>query len=145
MRTITVPMLVLLVLITLNACKEEPDQPPAACNLEGSWELVSLKYTTPDTTGEADHTEIPTLKILNATHWMFVRHSTIGEEFVIGGGGPYTLEGTTYTEVVEYCTDPDNVGNIYTFECRVEGDTTWYHVGGIEGVALYDEVWHRVQ
>ncbi len=115
--------------------------------LVGSWELVRINEESGALSGEydedPDYQEAPTLKILNGTHWMFIRQSA--EEFVHAQGGRYTLEaGGFYTEVVEYSAIPANVGHVFEFECTVEGDSIWHHVSG-EGDNRYDEVWRRVR
>jgi hypothetical protein len=38
------------------------------------------------------------------------------------GGGTYTLHGTTYTEKLEYFSDPAYVGQTLPFTCRTEAD-----------------------
>jgi hypothetical protein len=113
----------------------------ASCDLLGSWEMVSMKMVTSDSTVEYDESERPTLKVLNGTHWMFIRQS--GDRFIFAQGGRYTLEGDTYTETVEYSADPANIGQSYTFTCSVEGEN-WHHRGGL-GNVQYDELWRRVR
>ena len=100
-----------------------------------------MEVTTPDSTYEQDYTEVPTLKILNRSHWMFIRQSA--ETFIFAQGGPYTLEDGVYTEIVGYSADPNNVGKEYVFECGLQGDSLWYHKGDLGGIYV-DEVWRRV-
>ena len=116
-------------------------------SLVGSWELVQINETAGALTGEFEsdpnYQEAPTLKILNETHWMFIRQSA--DEFVHAQGGRYSLDpGGFYTEVVEYSAIPENVGKQFMFECELEGDSIWHHVGGVSD-NRYDEVWHRVR
>lgn len=116
-------------------------------SLVGSWELVSIADSAPALSGEFEsdpnYQPAPTLKILNDTHWMFIRQSA--EQFVHAQGGRYTLEpGGLYTENVAYSAIPENVGQSFEFECVLEGDSLWHHKGG-QGDTRYDELWRRVE
>ena len=163
MKTPTVFALAFLVLFSLSACGDSTDGDGAGAapaeteatsatgdpcpSLVGSWELVSIAETalalTGDFESDPDYQESPTLKVLNDTHWMFIRQSA--DQFVHAQGGRYALEaGGFYTELVEYSAIPENVGQEFRFECRLEGDSLWHHVGG-QGDARYDELWRRVR
>ena len=161
MKTPTVFALAFLLILSLSACGDMPDEEAGSMNeaaaartvegpcpsVVGSWELVSIAETAGALTGEfesdPDYQQAPTLKILNETHWMFIRQSA--DQFVHSQGGRYALEpGGFYTEYVEYSAIPENVGQSFEFECKLEGDSLWHHVGG-QGDARYDEVWRRVR
>lgn len=142
----------LFLLFTLSACTEAsngtedgagsmPLNDGPCPSLEGSWELVSIASDAPAFDLEEDYEEAPTLKILNKTHWMFIRQSS--DRFIHSQGGRYTLEDSVYTEIVEYSALPSNIGRSYEFTCRVEGDSIWHHVGGL-GDNRYNEIWRRV-
>ena len=144
----TLPLLLLL----LGCEYADSDTPPAAvadvaypegyCNdLSGSWEMVSMTVTTADTIYTQDQSQIPTLKVINDTHWMFIRQSA--EEFIFAQGGQYRLEDGKYTEIVDYSAEPGNISKEYTFECELLDDS-WYHKGDL-GNMFVDEVWQRVQ
>jgi hypothetical protein len=115
-------------------------------SLVGSWELVSIASDAPALSQEFDtdpnYQEAPTLKVLNETHWMFIRQSS--DQFIHAQGGRYDLNDGQYTETVEYSALPDNIGKSFAFECRLEGDSLWHHVGGL-GDNRYNEVWRRVR
>lgn len=151
-----VRVLVIMLLIAGCAETEGPGEDMAAeegaaegdiCpSVVGTWELVSIKETASALSGEfesdPDYQEAPTLKVLNETHWMFIRQAA--DIFVHAQGGRYSLErGGFYTEMVEYSAIPQNVGESFSFECTIEGDSLWYHTGG-QGDNRYDEVWRRV-
>ena len=121
-----------------------PDDCP---NLSGTWELVEIRESAGALSGEfesdPEYREAPTLKVLNSTHWMFIRQTA--DVFVHAQGGRYTLDSLgQYTEYVEYSAIPQNVGQAFEFSCSLEGDSLWHHLGG-QGDARYDEVWRRVQ
>lgn len=149
--------LIWLVVLAVVGCAETADETDVASSEEavtdpcpdlmGSWELVQIQESALALSGEfesdPDYQQAPTLKILNDTHWMFIRQSA--QQFVHAQGGRYTLEpGGFYTEHVEYSAIPENVGQSFSFECTLEGDSLWHHVGG-QGDARYDEVWRRVR
>lgn len=163
MRTLFL-LSMIVALVTLGACGNSTSDTPSdsdtassnggstlsdandACpSLVGSWELISIAESSPALSGsfetDPDYQIAPTLKILNETHWMFIRQSS--DQFIHSQGGHYTLDGDTYTETVEFSAIPSNVGKSFTFECHLEGDSLWHHVGGI-GDSRYDESWRRV-
>ncbi len=163
MKTPTVFALAFLVFFAFSACGDSTDGDSAGANLGepaaesavegpcpslvGSWELVSIAETalalSGDFESDPNYQEAPTLKILNETHWMFIRQSA--DQFVHSQGGRYSLEaGGFYTEYVEFSAIPENVGLDFRFECRLEGDSLWHHVGG-QGDTRYDEIWRRVR
>lgn len=150
--------LALLVFLIVSACGDTSSGEGDAADMEaaamddvcpslvGSWELISIADDSPALTGEFEsdpnYQEAPTLKVLNNTHWMFIRQSS--ESFIHAQGGRYTLEsGGFYTEYVDYSAIPGNVGKSFSFECRLEGDSLWHHHGG-QGDTRYREVWRRV-
>jgi len=136
---------VVFFLFLISSCQDAAvyEQCPS---LVGSWELLSIDDASPALTQDfeldPDYQVAPTLKILNDTHWMFIRQSS--ERFIYAQGGHYSLDSGKYTEVVEYSLVPENIGNSYEFECRIEGDSLWYHVGGLAD-NRYNEVWRRVE
>ncbi len=116
-------------------------------DLVGSWELVEIRESAGALGGgfesDPDYQQAPTLKVLNSTHWMFIRQTA--DSFVHAQGGRYTLDSLgQYTEHVEYSAIPQNVGQTFEFNCRLEGDSLWHHQGG-QGDARYDEIWRRVR
>jgi len=125
-----------------NASTELSDPCPS---LVGSWELVSIDDQSPALGGTFDsdpnYQIAPTLKILNSDHWMFIRQSS--NRFIHAQGGRYTLHDGIYTEMVDYSAIPENVGLDFVFECRLVGDSLWYHSGGL-GDHRYQEIWRRV-
>ncbi|MFK7847201.1 MAG: hypothetical protein AB8G77_18000 [Rhodothermales bacterium] len=120
---------------------EAVSYPEGYCHdLSGSWEMVSMTVTTADSIYTQDQTEIPTLKVINDNHWMFIRQSA--DEFIFAQGGRYNLEGGKYTEIVEYSAEPENINQEYVFECEIIDDS-WYHKGDL-GSMFVDEIWQRV-
>jgi len=124
-----------------QAPPEEPKSP--AQELEGAWKLTSAKFTYPDTVMEAG--DYRPVKILANGRFAFGNQNT--DSTLTAGGGTYEYDGQTYTENIEYFTNPNNVGQSFKFDIRLEGNT-WYHSGSIpldSGELLLEEVWERVE
>ncbi len=120
-----------LSLLSFGCENSAPEVPPVAeaitypegyCHdLSGSWEMVSMTVTTADSIYTQDQTEIPTLKVINDTHWMFIRQSA--DEFIFAQGGPYHLENGQYTEIVGYSAEPENINQEYVIESELIDDS----------------------
>ena len=113
------------------------------CNVEGTWEVHSLRFTEAD--GEVRDVAVgrpPGLKILSRTHWVFVELRA--DSTVSGGGGRYEVDGSQYTEWVEYHGAKGFIGKRIDFECRVEGDR-WYQAGMLPGGTKLEEVYRRAK
>ena len=105
------------------------------------------------------------MKVITKSHFAFVGEEERGGRAmktaadslrafraVNSGGGTYTLKGSSYTEKLEYFTDPAYIGTSVTFSCRTEGDR-FYQTGGFPifengrkvREAMLEEVWRRVE
>lgn len=146
-----------LTLVTLIGM-QLPAQSP--CKLEGVWELVS---------GSADGKPYPAgsrqLKIITKGHFaVFTREAGVPKQLtsatdtlaafrhLSSGGGTYTLQGTTYTEKLDYFSDPTYAGKAIPFTCRTEGDKFYqsgnfpmYKGGKKVRDSKLEEVWKRVE
>lgn len=115
------------------------------CNVEGAWEVISLRFT--DNDGKVTDIDIgdpPGLKILSKTHWAFVELTGEENNPTSGGGGTYRVEGNKYIEFVQYHAATDYIGKIIPFECRVVGDK-WYQKGLLPGGTMLEEVYRRAK
>jgi hypothetical protein len=68
------------------------------------------------------------IKILNATHFSFVRHDlTQGKDsttaMFVAGAGTYALNDSVYSEKLEYCSAREWEGHSFNFTVRVVNDT----------------------
>ena len=131
-----------------------------ACKPMGVWELVS---------GKTDTTPYPATlharKVITRTTFTFISRDDAAKKnpvtaadsvaFLLslaGGGGTYTLRGTTYTEKPDFYPDPAYLGMEFAFTCRTEGDRL-YQSGSVpvleNGKKVRDlkleEVWRRVE
>ena len=112
--------------------------------LIGTWEMISQKIISADTTVDRTATLGRRIKILNDTHFAFGWMVNVDDddEEVYGGGGRYTYDGDHYTEHIEFHSSTPLIGQSIAFEARIEDDL-WYHRGRI-GESMLEEVWRRV-
>lgn len=81
-----------------------------------------------DTTFAASNKDQQMIKMLNDTHFSFLKHDlnkgkdTATATFV-AGGGRYTLKGNEYTEQLDYCNAREWEGNSFTFNITIQNDT----------------------
>ncbi|MFH1143924.1 MAG: hypothetical protein V1774_05210 [Candidatus Eisenbacteria bacterium] len=125
-----------LVFVSLSlGCSQAP-------HLRGTWELVS---PAPPAGGTAESGgTLNTIKVLNDTHFVVVVPRADGRPLV--GGGTYRLNGSTYTEMIDFHYVPGLERKSIDFDCRLEGNL-WYHAGTVEadGSAIQiKEIWRRV-
>ena len=150
-RTATVAF---LVLVAQSAYAQ------TACRLEGVWQLVSGKAN-----GQAYPASTRSIKIITKGHFAVLSEETRGVKELKtaadslqafrtmgAGGGTYRLQGTTYTETLDYFADPAYAGRSVSFTCRTEGDR-FFQTGSFpvfeNGTKVRDikleEVWRRIE
>ena len=110
----------------------------ASFALNTSTDEIQLWKVTPSVYEAGSHL----VKIVTSTHFAFGQQSEDGQE-VFAGGGQYSFNGSTYTEVIEYHSSSSLVGNTIQFDSRREG-SQWY-IAGIIGQFRLEETWHRLE
>ena len=96
--------------------------------IEGTWELISGTTIVKDDTTFTDYTKgQKMIKIINATHFAFLRHDlNKGKDSSAvfdSGAGRYTLTGDQYTEYLDYCNYREWEGHSFNFKVSVKNDT----------------------
>jgi len=106
-----------------NTALQKQDPSP----LEGTWQLMAGTIIEKGDTTVTDYSRNQSMiKIINATHFAFLNHDLKkGKDSTAAfsaGGGVYTLEGSQYTEYLEYCSAREWEGNTFQFTVTIEGD-----------------------
>jgi hypothetical protein len=101
---------------------------PEAIPLQGTWRLLSeTKIENGDTTFTPASATQSMIKIINQTHFAFLRHDlTHGKDSVklfVAGGGTYVLMGDKYRENLEYCNFREWENHSFDFLVSLERDT----------------------
>ncbi len=96
--------------------------------LEGTWELLSeTKIENGDTTYAEASKAQRMIKIINKTHFAFLRHDlSQGKDsaaLFVAGGGRYTLKDHNYTEYLDYFISREWENNTFHFTVNIMNDT----------------------
>ncbi len=106
--------------------------------LDGTWELVSGQ---PLPKGARD------IKIISEGHFIFVAYDTEKGKPLYTGGGAYILNGSSYTEHMDFASDEISgaglVGKDQRFTVKVDGDT-FIQTGTLSNGKALSETWKRV-
>lgn len=119
----------ILIITILISCNEstQPEKQVSVQTLEGTWELISGTTIEKEDTVITDYTKgQKMIKIINATHFAFLRHDlNKGKDSAVysSGGGRYSLVDSQYTEHLDYCSDREWEGHTFTFTVSIKNDT----------------------
>jgi len=152
--------LVVLLLCAFVACSIAQQK----VNIEGVWQALSQKMD-----GKETLTAGKDVKYITAKHWIWVyqdkgkclsllakktqRDSIAAYYDAFGAGaGTYKLVGNTYTETIEYFSDPSYVGLSFPFTVKVVGDRLYqsgklpiFEGGKKVKDVQWDEVYKRIE
>ena len=114
----------------LLSCSASVHEDPKTNNpLIGTWKLISgTTIEKGDTTTTYYDKNLSFIKIINRSHFAFLNHDVNkGKDSAAAayssGGGRYTLQDSTYTEHLEYCSDRQWEGNDFNFTINIHNDT----------------------
>jgi len=120
----------ILIIIMLFSCNEstQPGKQVKTHELiEGTWELISGTTIEKEDTVITDYTKgQKMIKIINATHFAFLRHDlNKGKDSAVysSGGGRYTLADSQYTEHLDFCSDREWEDHTFKFTVSIKNDT----------------------
>jgi len=111
----------------------------------GTWQLISFKYG--DATGFSDAPkEQRRVKMITATHFTWVHYDAGIGKVESMAGGPYTLDGVSYTETIEFVGAgmETYLGKKQTFKIKVDGDKL-HQSGQLSDGLKIEEVWQRLK
>jgi hypothetical protein len=115
-------------------------RPSEQQDLDGLWLFATRG---PDTGQERRGDENPrkTLKFLQDGYFQWIAYDTETMKFSGTGGGRYTAEDGTYTEIIRFFSrDPQRVGAELQFQYEISGND-WHHRGtNSRGEPMY-EIW----
>ena len=105
--------------------------------LDGTWELVSGQQLPKGTVD---------IKIISGDHFIFVAYETETGKTLYTGGGTYALNGSSYTEHMDFASDAipaGLVGKDQSFTVQWDRDT-FTQTGTLSNGKALSEVWRRV-
>ena len=126
--TTNLPILAILTLFALSSCGTNSEENNAALPIVGTWQLLSGTLIEKGDTTTTDYTKNKSfIKIINDTHFAFLLHDlNKGKDTTAAftaGGGKYTLNDSTYTEHLEYCSAREWENNDFSFTLTLRNDT----------------------
>lgn len=119
---------ILLLSASCNSSVENSETKSTKIPLEGTWKLLSGTLIEKGDTTVTDYTQGKEfIKIINDNHFAFLSHDLSkgknADSLFSAGGGPYTLNDSSYTEHLAYCNDRQWEGNDFSFTVSIHNDT----------------------
>jgi hypothetical protein len=133
-------VIVIIAMAIMSCTARKPD--PFPYSIEGTWQLISGTLIEKGDTTVTDYTKnISFIKIINDTHFAFLQHDLKkGQDssaVFVSGGGRYTLDGSSYTENLEFCSARNWEGNNFKFTISINADTLiQYGVEKVESMGV---------
>jgi hypothetical protein len=120
--------LLALSLMLISCNEKRSDDIQSELNIEGTWKLISeTKIEKGDTIFNPAAEDQPMIKIINKSHFAFLRHDLKqGKDstaMFVAGGGTYRLDGSKYTENLDYCNSREWENHTFEFTVQIENDT----------------------
>ena len=128
MRSLIVFAIISSLVISCRVNTQQAQSMQAVLPVAGTWKLISGTLIEKGDTTVTDYTkDVSFIKVINDTHFAFLKHNTTkGKDSTNGydsGGGPYTLKDSSYTEHLEYCNEKEWEGHDFTFTITIKNDT----------------------
>ena len=98
-------------------------------NIQDTWRLISGETIRGTDTTFTDYTkDQKVLKIINDTHFSFIRHdlskgTDTTNALFVAGAGTYQLDGDQYKEYLEFCNYRPWEGHDFEFQILIKVDT----------------------
>jgi hypothetical protein len=122
-------LLIVCMLFTVFSCDVNVKKTQTSLPIEGTWKLISeTKIEKDDSVYTPADQSQPMIKILNGTHFTFLRHDlNQGKDstsaMFVAGGGTYSLKDGQYTENLEYCSAREWENHSFNFTVSIQNDT----------------------
>jgi hypothetical protein len=124
MKNIQTILFILVISIAGVSCESTA---PKDNSITGTWELLSeTKIENGDTVFKPASKDQRMLKIINSSHFAFLRHSLDPEKDstdYVAGGGTYSLAGNVYTEHLQFFIQREWENHDFTFTIEIQNDT----------------------
>lgn len=125
MKNIQRIALITLTIISIS-CNNTFQNDPTTPSIIGSWKLLTGKIIQGKDTTVTDYTANQELiKIINPTHFAFLRHD-LGKDstkIFVSGGGECEINDSIYTEHLDFCNYREWENNTFSFQYSVSKDT----------------------
>ncbi len=119
----------LITFVMIISCQKYPEHKKEAfepSSITGTWKLLTGTIIQGNDTTITDYTVNQELiKIINKTHFAFMRHD-LGKDSVkvfVSGGGRCKIDGKKYTEYLDFCNYREWENNTFDFDFEIIGDT----------------------
>ena len=134
-----------VLLMGLTTLMGQPKSSKADHSPLGNWRLVSTKYGN-ETNFTDYRAERRRIKMITATHFIWVDYATDTKKIGNSAGGPYTLKGNAYIETIEFVGDGMEpfAGQKQVFTIKVDGDKL-FQSGQLSNGLKIEENWRRVK
>ena len=125
-RNIKIALIVTSAFFLSCEAKTDPQPKETPVPIVGTWRLISgTTIENGDTTVTNYKNNVSFIKIINNTHFAFLKHN-LSKDSSAGydsGGGRYSLKDSLYTEHLEYCNEREWEGNDFNFTVNIKNDT----------------------
>lgn len=112
--------LALILLLHICSCQQPYTDKDT---LNGTWELIYAETNAGDSVTLKDLKTTRFIKIINEDHFSFFNQVSGTDSGFYSGAGTYWLDGTTYTEVLQFIGSPDWRDHTFDFQIEIKGDT----------------------
>jgi hypothetical protein len=120
--------IITMLLVACNTAVTNNETKQTTIPIQGTWKLLTGTLIEKGDTTVTDYTKGQEfIKIINDTHFAFLSHDlNKGKDSnasYSSGGGDYTLNDSSYTEHLVYCSDRQWEGNSFQFTIAINNDT----------------------
>lgn len=113
--------------------------------ISGTWKLETYRYGNNSSAFTSATDGMPRIKLITDNSFQWASYDASTKKIMESAGGSYTLEGDSYTEMLEYGFNMDTyVGTKSAFKIKVENDMLFLS-GKLSTGYPIEEVWQRVK